>query len=282
MSTVQKGAVSSPEQISEASLILLEAEVGQRRNEAPKLPASVVGGEVSTEAREVLVNGNMWDWRKIFLLRLPVSSSTSTPICVATIGSSGHECNINLQHDEVLPIQCRIYAQLNSGYDCWILENRSDTVVRYSNDETFSDKFHALDPVETFGYKSLSRGQIALHHLRGLAIGPFIFKLRMPSDMLKIQTWFSHNLPCLVSEKMLSEQSGIQVFALADFQRIRRIGKGGFGEVAEVMEKKSGLKLALKTQHIRTRGRQIQVEKEICNMKKLRSVGSLLLPNGLD
>ena len=281
MSILQDEALASREQSVERSLILLEAEIGQRKSAVTKLPASLVGGEVASEARDVFINGNVWEWRKTFHVKLPVSSKVDKPICVSTIGSSEHDCNIALQSDEILPIQCQVYAQLNSGHDCWILENRSDSVVSYSNDETFSDRFHASDPIETLGFKSLSRDQIALHHLRGLAVGPFVFNLRIPSDQLKTQAWFSHNPPCLVSEQMLREQSGKQVFTLTDFQKIRRIGRGGFGDVIEVMEKISGLKLALKSQHIQSRRKQIQVEKEICNMKKLRSVSLLLLPKWL-
>lgn len=231
------------------------------------------------EAHDVLVNGNTWEWWKVFHLRLSAWSPIGSPICVSTIGSSKTDCNIFLQHDEIEPVHCEIYAQLYSGYDYWIVHNLSDTVIQYSNDDRFSEIFHASDPGQTLRCKRLARGQIALHRLRGLVVGPFTFNLRVPSSKLEIEQracWFNQNPAGLVSERILKDQTTGRDLTRADLQVISLIGQGGFGKVEEVMEKTRGLKFAMKTQILGNERVKVQVRNEIHNMKRLRNVSSLL------
>lgn len=285
MSDQQQRPSLRPEEKREEYLTLLEADICQRAYIYPKIPTSKVNGQVSHESHDVSVNGKKWEWWKVFDLRLPVSSSLDKPICVSTIGSSGLDCNIILQHDEIKPIHCRILAQCNSGHDCWIVQNLSDTIIKYSDDENFGEEFYAAYPGKALDYKSLSRGQIALHRLRGLVVGPFTINLRIPFNEQETQKrafWFHHNLPCLVSEQMLRDQTDHRNLTPTDFQEIRHICTGGYGRVSEVMEKRSGLKLAMKVQVVESREKQTQVDNEIRNLKKLQSVSPLLLPIGLD
>ncbi|MDI1492713.1 MAG: hypothetical protein OHK93_004495 [Ramalina farinacea] len=272
MSALQNEALPTPEQTIQASLILLEAEIGQRTSAVSKLPASLVGGDVATEARDVLINGNMWEWRKTFHLKLPASSQIDKPICVLTIGS-GLECNIALQSDEILAVHCRVYAQLNSNFDCWILENLSETVIQYSDDDRYFSEFNALIPSEEVCLEHLSQGRIALHRLRGLVVGPFKLNLRVPSGKQETKqraSWFRLNLPGLVSKEMLREQTQGRDLHRADFEVIRLVGRGGFGRVEEVMERKSGLRLAMKSQVVEVGPTMDQVRNEIYNMENLR------------
>lgn len=232
MSALQNEALPTPEQTIQASLILLEAEIGQRTSAVSKLPASLVGGDVATEARDVLINGNMWEWRKTFHLKLPASSQIDKPICVLTIGS-GLECNIALQSDEILAVHCRVYAQLNSNFDCWILENLSETVIQYSDDDRYFSEFNALIPSEEVCLEHLSQGRIALHRLRGLVVGPFKLNLRVPSGKQETKqraSWFRLNLPGLVSKEMLREQTQGRDLHRADFEVIRLVGRGDLAE----------------------------------------------------
>ena len=285
MSDQHQGSNLGPEGTKDACVTLLEADIAQRAYVSPKIPASMVNGKVSHESHDVSVNGRKWEWWKVFDLGLPVSSSVDKPICVSTIGSSGIDCNIVLQHDEINPIHCRIYAQCNSGHDCWIVQNLSDTIIKYSNDDRFGEEFYAAYPGRALDYKSLSRGQIALHHLRGLVVGPFTINLRIPFNEQETQkrlSWFRYHLPCLVSEQMLRSQTDHRNLTPTDFSEISHICTGGYGEVGEVMEKRSGLKLAMKVQLVKSREKRAQVDNEIRNLQKLQSVSPLLLPSELD
>ena len=36
-------------------------------------------------------------------------------------------------------------SQYDSGYDCWVVQNLSETAIHYSDEDGYSDEFHALD-----------------------------------------------------------------------------------------------------------------------------------------
>ena len=88
--------------------------------------------------------------------------SVANPILVLTIGSDPRLCNMILGPKHA-SVHCKIYAQLNSSWNIWILEDCSQIGTIIYNAATNSDGFR------------LSRGSIAVHGLQKITIGPYSF-----------------------------------------------------------------------------------------------------------
>ena len=186
-----------------------------------------------------------------------VALELQTPLL--TFGSNSQQCNIVLDARHASPVHCKIFAQLNSGPDVWVLEDSSDNGTSY----TTGDSQGAND------IKKIYRCSRGVQKLRHITIGPYSFDCRPPEDeteILERKRWFQRHEPLPVTASILKGQLDGRG---AQFETLRKIGSGGFGTVYKVMEKHTGLMLAMKELKVKD---EAPVRREILNMNTLRHV----------
>ena len=201
-------------------------------------------------------------------LRVTYDKGTSIkrPVHLLTIGSDEQQCNVILNKaKEASPIHCKIYAQLNSGPDVWVMEDNSVHGTVYVDEESR----RTLIP------KTVVRGRVAARGLCRIQIGHNIFDLWSPSDgheKLQREHWFSRLDPILVTQEILQGQL---CGATPAFCRVCPIGDGGMADVFQYMEKTTGLMVAVKEEKVEEREADERVQKEIAYMQNLRHVSPL-------
>ena len=200
-------------------------------------------------------------------LRVTYENGTSIkqPLHLLTIGSDDQQCNVILKATEASPIHCKIYAQLNSGLDVWVMEDNSVHGTVYVDEESR----RTLIP------KRVVRSRVAAHGLCRIQIGRNIFGLWSPSnghEKLQREHWFSRLDPILVTQEILQGQL---CGATPAFCQICPIGDGGMADVVQYMERTTGLMIAVKEEKVEEKGADERVQKEIGYMRNLRHVSLL-------
>ena len=183
-----------------------------------------------------------------------------------TFGSDQRHCNIILNANEASPIHCKVYAQLNSGPNVFVIEDNSANGTEYVDEESQCTRIS----------KSVIRGRVAAHGLCRIRIGRNIFGFSLPLDKEEIaqrERWFSGIDPILVTRKVLQEQ--LRGAALG-FCQICPIGKGGMAQVFQHMEKTTGLMIAVKEEKVKGKEADERIQKEIAYMQSLRHVSPLI------
>lgn len=125
------------------------------------------------------------------------------------------------------------------------------------------------------GKKPVQHGIHAIQDLLEIQVGPYEFECHQPVDKLEVRErsrWFRRHEPLPVTAKMLNDQLAGQV---PRWKTIETIGKGGFGEISKVMERQTGLMVAIKTQIVRD---DREVRQEIKNMKAMAHVRCSIQP----
>lgn len=223
-------------------------------------PACDIGGYGTSSFRALNSDGILEEKRG---LRVTFSRNASVkhPHRLLTFGSD-QSCNVILRTPEASPVHCKVYAQLNSGQEAWVIEDTSAHGTEYMDKE--------LSRAQIF--KTLACRRAAMYGLHRIRIGPNIFQLCLPSDeheKFQRERWFKHLTPLLVTEGLLQEQL---CGATKAFCQIRQIGEGGMANVFQYMEKTTGLMIAVKEERVIRIGADERIQKEIGYMQSLKHV----------
>ena len=196
-------------------------------------------------------------------LRVTFSNKKSVEEPVGLLGfGSDLRCHVLLPADVVSPVHCRVYAQLNSGPEVWVVQDSSAQGTRIQDYNNSSNDLSTI----------VHNGRQAVQGLRSVAIGPYKFQIRSPTNNIEIrrrEDWFRLNKPIPVTLSMLIRQlDGLQ----SDWARMECVGEGGNAMVHRYMEKSTALFVAVKEEKIRNSEHQALVLKEIKFMRTLRHV----------
>lgn len=190
-------------------------------------------------------------------LRVTFSPNQSIEELVGLIGfGSDPRCQVLLPVGVVSSVHCRVYAQLNSGPQVWLVDDNSMQGTQVKDDEISRDKI-------VHGRRQAAHG---LHTIR---IGPYVFRIRAPvshTEVRQREDWFRLNKPIPVTRLMLDRQlDGLKY----DWLRMDRVGNGGFGDVYRYMEKQTALYVAIKEEKLKHPGKKFKVKKEVIYMETL-------------
>lgn len=197
------------------------------------------------------------------------------PQLLITFGSDP-SCNVQLLPQYAERFHCKVYAQLNSGSNILLLKDTSTngTGTIYVDDKS-----------KISGTNKIIRSRCrAIHGLHYIEIGPYKFRCFPPSERLDIddrKAWFKRHEPLLVTGTMLRSQLGKRIKPKYTFQE--KLGAGGQGTVDKVMERTTGLMVAVKTLKIERLDWEDDIDiddtvamkqilHEVDNMKKLKHV----------
>ena len=197
-------------------------------------------------------------------LRVTFAKNTSIeqPCHLLTFGSDDQRCNVVLLATEASPVHCKVYAQLNSGQDIWVIEDLSNNGTEYLDDHS----------MRTLKSKSVVGGRVALNGLRRIKIGRNVFSFWSPADGGEVSErgrWFQNLDPMLVTQAVLRDQLR---GAAEEYSPILQVAKGGFGKVFKYMEKTTGLMIAVKEEKVEVMGQDERIQKEIGYMQSLKHV----------
>ena len=204
--------------------------------------------------------------RRALRVTFDPGTSTKQPRLLLTIGSDDQLCNVVLKATEASLVHCRVYAQLNSGPDIWVIEDTSAIGTKYLDEESRRTKIH----------KNIAGGRVAVKGLRRIQIGRAIFGFWLPSDRKEKsqrERYFRHLDPVLITEEIIREQLRE---VPPEYRPLEMIGKGGMGEVFRYMEKTTGLMIAVKEEEVETKRADERVQKEIRYMQSLKHVSHIL------
>lgn len=191
------------------------------------------------------------------------------PADVLSIGSDPHQCGLILDRRHADPKHCQISAQLNSGFDVWILQDDSTVGTHYRRLRETTSPRNTDMAEELEAEELIHKGCKAIQGLRYIKIGPYEFHCRPSKDRAEIverNQWFRRHEPIPVSSQMLRTQLAGR---LPDIQERKSIGEGGFGEVFKYMEMQTGLLVAVKKQKVGNDRGVGNVLREVRSMEKL-------------
>ena len=224
------------------------------------LPAKFQG-EYRIETIEVLCSSGKLVAKPALRVTFSHDKSVEEPVGLLGFGSDPL-CHVLLPADVVGSVHCRVYAQLNSGPEVWLVDDSSTHGTRIQDEENSRNNLSTI----VHGRRQAVQG------LRSLAIGPYRFQVRSPIKIAEIRRrehWFKLNKPLPVTLSMLARQlDGLQWHWL----RMERVGRGGNAEVYKYMERHTALFIAVKVEETRDKGHEALVLKEINLMKTLRHV----------
>ena len=194
------------------------------------------------------------------------------PAPLLSIGSDPIQCGLLLERRYADPVHCQIYAQLNSGFDVWIIEDDSanGTLYRRRKDGKDCQNIDQAEELET--EELIRKDRKAVQGLRYIRIGPYEFDC-LPSEINKEiadrERWFRRHEPLPVTSQMyLTQLAGRK----PEIQDENIIGEGGFGEVFKSMEMRTGLLVAVKKQKVGNDRGVGNVLREIRSMENLDHV----------
>ena len=194
------------------------------------------------------------------------------PVLLLSIGSDPNLCGLVLDRRHANPLHCQIYAQLNSGFDVWIIEDMSTIGTFHRRLKDRKDRENIDDTEELHTEELVRKDYKAVQGLRYLRIGPYEFHCRLSKDTKEIaerERWFRRHEPLPVTSRMLVTQlAGRQL----EVQERKTIGEGGFGEVFQSMEMNTGLLVAVKKQKVGSDRGVKNVRREIRSMEDLQHV----------
>lgn len=193
--------------------------------------------------------------------------SVEEPVGLLAFGSD-RRCHVLLPAEEINSVRCKVYAQLNSGPQVWLVDDISEKGTHIQYDDNSRNKPSNV----VLRRRQAAQGECSL------TIGPFKFKVRPPISDREIRRrddWFKLNKPIPVTSSMLTRQArGIQW----DWLRMEGVGKGGYGEVYKCMETNTALCIAVKEVEIESEECKKMVMKEINFMRTLRHVSLCYRP----
>lgn len=201
-------------------------------------------------------------------LRVTFSHEKSVEEPVGLLGfGSDRRCHVLLPASLVAPVHCKVFAQLNSGPQVWLVEDSSPQGTHIQYDDDSRDKWS----------KVIHNGRRAAQGECSLTIGPYRFQIRPPisaTEITRREDWFKLNKPIPVTLSMLTRQAGGLQY---EWLQIGGLGKGGFGEVYQCIETNTALLIAVKEVNATSEERKKMVMKEINFMRTLRHVSFCLL-----
>lgn len=196
-------------------------------------------------------------------LRVTFSHDSSVEEPVGLLGfGSGHKCHVRLPANIVHPVHCKVFAQLNSGPQVWLVEDSSPQGTHIQYDDNSGEKQSKF----VHGRCHAAQGESLL------AIGPYRFRIRPPISVTEIrqrEDWFKHNKPIPVTRSMLDRQAGHLQW---EWLKMECVGQGGFGKVFKYMEANTALSIAIKHVETEDEEQKKMALKEIDIMKTLRHV----------
>ena len=200
-------------------------------------------------------------------LRVTFENGTTIkqPRHLLTFGSDDQRCNVILKAAEASPVHCKIYAQLNSGPNVWVIEDTSTNGTEYVDEESLLTRIS----------KKVARGRVAAQGLYRIQIGRNIFSFCSPSndqENFQRERYFRDLEPVLVTQEILRSQlRGVS----EDYRPVGMIGEGGMGKVFKFIEMTTGLMIAVKGEKVETKEADERVQKEIRYMQSLRHVSRM-------
>ncbi len=242
---------------------LSDALVSLYLTEETGLPCNTKGYEISS-LKAPDSAGNLVE-RQGLRVTFEKTVSIKQPLHLLTFGSDGQRCNVILNASEASPVHCKLYAQLNSGPNVWVLEDSSTDGTEYLDDESLRNGVP----------KKVVRQRVAVHCLCRIRIGRNIFSFRAPSDEQEAflrDRWFQDLDPILVTQTFLQEQLG---GAAMNYSPICPVGHGAMGEVIKYMELTTGLMIAVKEEKVKRESADERIQKEIGYMKTLKHVSQM-------
>ena len=196
-------------------------------------------------------------------LKITFSSKQSIahPVGLVAFGSN-HLCLFVLSASDASEVHCKVWAQLNSGPDVWIIEDNSTHGTQVQDEESLqSGKIKIVH-----GRRQASKG------LQSIKIASSTFHFRTPISKLELrerECWFRCNPPIPVTKVMLDRQVRGDGY---DLCRMNLIGEGGNAKVYRYMEKHTALYVAIKEEKTKTKRHVAMVMKEISLMKNMSHV----------
>lgn len=193
----------------------------------------------------------------------PVQQSTEHPVGLVAFGSDPR-CHFILDASDACEVHCKVWAQLNSGPDVWIIEDSSALGTQFHDEETV----HSGQAKTVHGRRQASKG------LRSITIGSSTFGFRSPISNVELRDrdeWFRCNPPIPVSKAMLDQQVREDEYDICRMSS-KPIGEGGNGKVYKFMEKNTALLFAVKAEQTTDKKHEAIIWKEVNFMKRLRHV----------
>ena len=172
-----------------------------------------------------------------FNITLDASVPIDQPVRLLTFGIDPSRCDMVLQGNDVDPVHCTIWAQLNSGPDVLVISNYSSKDLHFREFGTLNETL--INHVPT-GSSKATRG------IFGLRIGPYHFSVsysRGGKQRTRLEKWFQEHEWTPVTKAMLQNQLGSRAY---EWQDVGIAGRGANGEIVKKMEKKTGLLVAFK------------------------------------
>ena len=191
----------------------------------------------------------------------PHDQPIEEPVGLLGFGSD-LRCHVLLPAAIVSPVHCKVYAQLNSGPQFWLVEDSSAQGTGVEDDDTSSGSPNKI----VHGRRQAAQG------LRTLTFGPYRFQIRQPTSNVETRRrddWYKLHKPIPVTWPMLARQLGS---VQCNWLRREQVGEGGNAEVYKYMETNTALLIAIKEEEIMNSRQRALVLKEIELMKTLRHV----------
>ena len=246
---------------SETSIVIVDPPVpAPFLEQTPYASDDIAGSRTSTTALKITCGQDV---------------TLDEPVLLLSIGSDPNRCDLKLGRRHADPVHCRIYAQLNSGFDVWIIEDESTTGTFHRRLKDEKDRENLGDTEELHTEELVHKDRKAVQGLRHLRIGPYEFHCRLSKDKNEIaerERWFRRHEPLPVTSRILSTQLAGR---LLDIQERINIGSGGFGEVFKSMEMHTGLLVAVKKQKVGSDRGVKNIRREIRSMENLHHVSFL-------
>ena len=194
-------------------------------------------------------------------ITFPHDQSIEEPVGLLGFGSD-LRCHVLLPADVVSPVHCKVYAQLNSGPQVWLVEDNSAQGTGIKDDDTSGGSLSKI----VHGRRQAAPG------LQTLSLGPYRFQIRPPMSNVEVRRrddWFNLHKPIPVTSPMLARQlGGVQW----NWLRREFVAEGGNGKVYKYMETNTALLIAVKEQETKNDRHKALILKEIDLMKTLHHV----------
>lgn len=210
--------------------------------------------------------------RTALKIEIDQHASLDQPVLLLKIGSDPNRCSLVLDRHLVDPQHCRIYAQLNSGFDIWILRDDSTLGTRYRRLKESNNPQNANGSEQLEEEELVHKGCRAIQGLRYLKVGRYEFHCRPSEDkgeIIERDRWFRRHEPIPVNSWLLGRQLAGR---RPNLLKKKNIGEGGFGEVFKCMEMQTGLLVAVKKQKVGNDRGVENIRREILSMENLQHV----------
>ena len=227
------------------------------------LPTSVQGFGHTAMAINVLGPSQVPIKQNALKVTFPINQSTEEPLGLVAFGSDPR-CHFRLLASDACHVHCKVWAQLNSGPDVWIIEDSSVSGTQILDKEN----------PENGIIKTVRGRRQASIGLQSIKIGSCTFVFRAPVDKLELRNreeWFRCHPPVPLTKAMIDRQLSGCAYDLCRMEK-DPIGEGGNAKVYKFMENNTALLVAIKEEETKNQEHKRMVMKEINFMKALRHV----------